>query len=232
MYFPNDLDSFGIVLKGSSVAHIGDYADKFDHCFMVNNFDRNNDNNKSEWSTVAPHLKGKDIVHFVNRLTTAPLLEKHYKELNIRHVQFSKTDIDSALAIVKPYYEQCGLRCHFLPKEALKYNDFFDDKYYLKPGDSNYKTKHPNTGVLAIIYAAGLLKPKHLWVVGLDFYQSDYLFRRPWQTSLENQQLKMLNTDMTGHFIDMVKRTPDVQFHLVTKATTVPEMKNLEVFQV
>ena len=34
------------------------------------------------------------------------------------------------------------------------------------------------------------------------------------------------------NFIDMVKRTPDVQFHLVTKATTVPEMKNLEVFQV
>ena len=55
---------------------------------MVNNFDRNHDNNNSEWSTVAPHLKGKEIVHFVNRLTTAPLLKEHYEELNIKHKYF------------------------------------------------------------------------------------------------------------------------------------------------
>ncbi len=231
-YFPENLDNFGIVLKGSSVKHIGDYADKFDHCFMVNNFDRNHDNNNSEWSTVTPHLKGKEIVHFVNRLTTAPLLKEHYEELEIKHVQFSKTRVDSAIAIVQPYYESCELECHFLPEEALKYNDFFDDKYYLKPGDSNYSSKHPNTGVLAIIYAAGILKPKNVWIIGLDFYQSDYLFRRPWQTPLENQQLKMKNTDMVGHFVDVVKRIPDVNFHLVTKATNVPSLNNLEVFTV
>ena len=124
------------------------------------------------------------------------------------------------------------MKCHLLPEEALKYNDFFDDKYYLKPGDSNYRAKHPNTGVLAIIYAAGLLKAKNVWIIGLDFYQSDYLYRRPWQTPIENQQLKMKNTDMIGHFIDITKRTPDVNFHLITKASNIPESDNLKVFEV
>jgi len=232
MYFPENLDNFGVILKGSSVKHICDYADKFDHCFMVNNFDRNIDNKNSEWETVSPHLKGKEIVHFVNRLTTAPLLKEHYEEMNIKHVQLPKIAMDDALRIVRPYYEDCGLKCHLLPEEALKYNDFFDDKYYLKPGDSNYRAKHPNTGVLAIIYAAGLLKAKNVWIIGLDFYQSDYLYRRPWQTPIENQQLKMKNTDMIGHFIDITKRTPDVNFHLITKASNIPESDNLKVFEV
>ena len=222
MYFPKDLDNFGVVLKGSSVKNISDYANKFDHCFMVNNFDRNIENKNSEWQTVSPHLKGKSVVHFVNRLTTAPLLKEHYEELNIKHVQLSKMKMDDALRIVVPYYEdECELECHFLPEQALKYNDYFDDKFYMSPGDSNYGTKHPNTGVL-----------KDLWIIGLDFYQSDYLFRRPWQPALDNQQLKMKNTDMIGHFVDVVKRSPDVHFHLITKATNIPEMDNLEIFKV
>jgi len=231
MYFPKNLDNFGVILKGSSVKKIFTIADKFEHCFMVNNFDRNINNENSEWQTVSPHLKGKQIVHFVNRLTTAPLLKEHYEELNIKHVQLSKTKIDDAIAIVKPYYEDCGLKCHFLPEEALKYNDFFDDKYYLKPGDSNYKSKHPNTGVLAIIYAAGLLQPKNIWIAGLDFYQSDYLYRRPWQTPLKGQQAKMKNTDMVNHFADVVRRNPEINFHMVTNAR-LPELNNLEVVSV
>jgi hypothetical protein len=231
-YFSENLDNFGIVLKGSSVRHLSDFADNFDHCFMVNNFDRNIENENSEWSTVAPHLRGKEIAHFVNRLTTAPLLQEHYEELNIKHVQFSKMKIDHMIAAVKPYYEQCGLQCHFLPEAALAYNDFFEDKYFLKPGDSNYSKKHPNTGVLAVIYAAHILKAKNVWIVGLDFYQSDYLHRRPWQTPLERQQLKMKNTDMIGHFADVIQRNQDIQFNLVTKAKNIPKLNNLRVFEV
>ena len=132
---------------------------------------------------------------------------------------------------MKTYYESLGLTCHNLPEQALEYNDYFDDKFYLKPGDSNYKTKHPNTGVLAVIYAASILKPKNLWVVGLDFYQSNYLFRRPWHNSFERQQLKMKNTNMVGHFMDIVKRNPDVNFKMVTYAE-LGEADNLEIMPV
>jgi len=46
MYFPKNLKNFGIILKGSSVSRLPQISNKFNHCFMVNNFDRNIDNKK------------------------------------------------------------------------------------------------------------------------------------------------------------------------------------------
>ena len=34
MYFPNNLENFGVILKGASVARIDKVADKFDHCYI------------------------------------------------------------------------------------------------------------------------------------------------------------------------------------------------------
>ena len=223
MYFPKNLDDFGVILKGASVARLPQVSDRFDHCYMVNNFDRNINNEDSEYSIVAPELKGKQIVHFVNRLDTAPLLPEHYKELDIRDVQFTKCELDHMILGMKHLYESYGLKCHMLPEELLGYNDFFQ-------GVGNYAKKHPNTGVLAIIYAAHMLKPKNLWVVGLDFYQNDYLFRRPWQAPLKQQKAKMDRTNMVEHFIDVVKRNPDVNFKMITNAE-LPELKNLEIIR-
>ena len=221
MYFPKNLNNFGVVLKGASVARLPQISDKFDHCYMVNNFDRNTNNDDSEYTLVAPLLKGKQIVHFVNRLDTAPLLPEHYEELGIEHIQFTKIELDGHLRKVKRLYDSYGLTCHFLPEELLGYNEYFE-------GTGNYTKKHPNTGVLAIIYAAHLLKPKNLWVAGLDFYQNDYLFRRPWIAPLEQQQEKMDRTDMVNHFIDVVKRNSDVNFKMITNAK-LPKLDNLEV---
>ena len=229
MYFQKNLENFGVILKGSSVAGLPKISDKFENCFIVNNIDKNKNNQESEYSIIAPYIKGKKVAHFVNRLQTAPLLREHYQELAIKNIQFTKLQLDPQLAYMKNVYESYGLECHMLPPELLEYNKYFADKYYLQPGDSNYSKKHPNTGVLSVIYAAHILKPKNLWIAGLDFYQSDYLFRRPWHNPLENQQLKMKNTDMVGHFVDIVKRNPDVNFKMMTNCNNLPEMENLEI---
>tara|TARA_R100000808_G_C2129141_1_gene138700 strand:- start:552 stop:1244 length:693 start_codon:yes stop_codon:yes gene_type:complete len=230
MYFEKGLNDFGIVLKGASVARLPKIVDNYQDCYMVNNFDRNADNNDSEWTLVAPLLSGKNVAHFVNRLETAPLLKEHYEELNIKHIQFTKTQLDQRLSDMKGLYESYNLTCHTLPEELLEYNSFFTDKYYMRPGDSNYAEKHPNTGVLSIIYAAHILKPKNLWIAGLDFYQNDYLFRRPWIAPLKNQQLKMRNTQMVEHFVEVIKKHPDINFKMITNAN-LPPLQNLEIIE-
>ena len=78
MYFPKDLENFGVVLKGASLSKLSKISDNFDHCFIVNNIDKNVDPNKTEYNLVAPNIEGKEIAHFVNRLPTTPLLKKHY----------------------------------------------------------------------------------------------------------------------------------------------------------
>ena len=221
MYFPNNLKDFGVILKGASVARISEVSDNFNHCYMVNNFDRNINNSDSEYSIVAPALKGKNIAHFVNRLHTAPLLPEHYAELGIENIQFTKCEYDSMISQMKDLYESYGLRCHLLPEELLGYNEFFE-------GTGNYAKKHPNTGVLAIIYAAHVLKPKNLWIIGLDFYQNDYLFRRPWQAPLKQQKAKMDRTNMVEHFVNVVEKNPKVNFKMITNAK-LPSIKNLQI---
>ncbi len=81
MYFEKNLDDFGVILKGASVARLPQVSDRFDHCYMVNNFDRNVKNEDTEYSIVAPELKGKKIAHFVNRLNTAPYCPNITKNL-------------------------------------------------------------------------------------------------------------------------------------------------------
>ena len=35
-----------------------------------------------------------------------------------------------------------------------------------------------NAGILALCYTLDVIKPKNLWICGLDFYSKDYIFRR------------------------------------------------------
>ena len=221
MYFPKDLENFGVVLKGASLSKLSKISDNFDHCFIVNNIDKNVDPNKTEYNLVAPNIEGKEIAHFVNRLPTTPLLKKHYLKLNIKHIQFSKTKLDFRLKKMKKLYESYGLTCHCLPKELLNYNVCFE-------GLGNFKNKHPNTGVLSIIYVAHILKPTNIWIIGLDLYQSDYLFRRPWQSPLKNQMERMDGLKMLEHFMEILKTHPNVNFKLVTN-TSFPDVDNLEI---
>jgi len=221
-------ENFGVVLKGRSIARLNRISGRFNDCFIVNNFDRFAGDKATEWDLVSPQLQGKNVVHFVNRLNDCPLLKEHYQELNITDVQFSLAEVDSKLAESKKIYESYGLNCHLLPKYLLSENEFFRDTYYLKPGDSDYTKKHPNTGVLAIVYALRVLAPKNLWIGGLDFYQVDYLVRRPHLTNLENQQLRVKNTKMIEYFCNLLDRYRETNFYVVSDAK-LPEFPNLMV---
>ena len=214
MLFKKYLDDFGIVLKGSSLSRIAEISNKFENCFIVNN-------NNLEYRSFSEFIKSKKIVHFVNRSKTAPLKRKYYRELGIKDIQFNKAEIDDEIRKVKKIYENFGLNCHFLPKELLMYNDYFS-------GKGAYERKHPNTGVLSIIYATHIIKPKRLWIIGLDFYESDYLFRRRWNNPLDGQREKMEKLNISGQFIQLVESNPEISFNMITNAT-LPKVKNLNI---
>ncbi len=215
MYFKTNLENFGVILKGSSLSRISEISNKFKQCFIVNN-------NNVEYKKLSKYLIDKEIVHFVNRSRTAPLKRRYYKELKIKNIQFSKSELDEENKKVKIKYESYGLTCHMLPEELLEYN-----KYY--SGKGNYEKKHPNTGLLSIIYATRIIKPKTLWIIGLDFYQSDYLFRRIWNNPLSGQREKMEKLDISGQFISLVKENINIEFNLITNCNSLPKIDNLNI---
>ena len=77
---------------------------------------------------------------------------------------------------------------------------------------SEFEKKFPSTGLLAIYYALEIIKPKNLYIVGLDFYQSDYLIRREWNTPIEIMRNKMEKTDAPGAVDKWINDYSDTNF--------------------
>ena len=222
--FTSKLDTFCVICKGASLTRLPEIADRFNDCFIVNNIDKDKtgsqeDGNESEYTMIRDTIKGKNIVHFVNRLANVPLTEAHYKELGVKDVQFIKSHCDDKLIALAQIYKGMGIRTHLLPDCLLQYNQWFGVEY---------EHKHPNTGVLAVTYAAHIIQPRYLYVIGLDFYESDYTFRRPWQSPLVKQQKKMKDNDIKGAVLHLIKRHPDIIFRMITDAK-MPKLDNLEV---
>jgi len=215
-YFPDGLDSFAILLKGKSLEQLPKYDGVFKHCFLVNNFDK-------EIEFIGDSLAGKKCVHVVNRLMTAPMSPENYKRFQITDVQLPKVSAfaDRRLKKAAGHYESLGLRTHFLPKKLLEFNkrDF----------GREYARKYPNTGILAIIYALEMLRPKTLWIFGLDFYQSDYLFRRAHQNPIDLQREKMKRTNLVKVTANIFRQYPDVAIRMVSYYQGFPEMSNVKV---
>lgn len=218
--FPPRLANFGVLLKGKSIELLPTYAKEFDECFIVNNFDK-------EIEALGNFLEGKRCTQFVNRLMTAPLKQEHYKRLNIGNIQLPKVSIfgDRDLAIAVRHYKSLGLKTHLLPKKLLEFNkDFYQF-------GKEYAKKYPNTGVLAIIYALELIRPKTLWIIGLDFYQSDYLFRRPHQNPIQVQREKMKRINLVAVVSGLFKRFPNVNIKMVSYYEGFPKISNVEILR-
>ena len=60
-------------------------------------------------------------------------------------------------------------------------------------GKKSYKNKFPNTGILSILYATEKLKVKNLYIIGLDFYSDEYLYKTQKSNSIELTQQRFKN---------------------------------------
>lgn len=217
-YFSEGMEIFGILLKGKSLELLPKYDKEFENSFLVNNFDK-------EMAAIGHCLAGKRCVHFVNRMETAYLQPENYKNLKITDIQLPKVSSigDKRLQRGIKHYQSLGLTTHFLPKQLLEFNkrDFGKD----------HRRKYPNTGIMAIIYALEILKPKTLWLVGLDFYQSDYLFRRPHQSPLDMQQKHMNRTNLVEVTANIFSRYPDTQINMVSYYDGFAKLPNVKIFR-
>ena len=217
--FQQCVESFGVILKGKSVENLPKISNEFNDCFIVNNFDL-------EMKVVGDCLLNKNVVHFVCRTKTTPMTAENYRRLNVKEVQLSNSSVFEhfrALIQVIPHYQSLGLKTVFLPKDILRTSKGLFGSEYAK--------KFPNTGHLAIYYAASVIKPKTLWVIGLDFYQSDYLCRdgRPHLSPIERQRSKMKRIKAVEVIQDWIEGHPETKFNIVTYYDRLKPQKNLEV---
>lgn len=215
--FQPGVENFGIILKGKSIEKLPKVSKEFEECFIVNNFDK-------EIEIIGNCLFKKKIVHFSNRsYMTAPLKPENYKKFNIKEVQLYKSSAlwNKALLRIIYHYQSLGLRTVFLPKHLLNVSG---DLFGL-----DFAKKFPSTGLLAIYYALEIIKPKNLWIVGLDFYQSDYLVRRDYNTPIGIMRAKMKRTDAPGAVQKWIRKYSNVNFNIVTYFDGFKPERNLKL---
>ena len=179
-------ENFGLLLKGGSLDQLHKYNDKFDQCMIVSDWD-------DELKVLGNYLLGKEITHFVNRSMASCLTKENYIKYNIKNIQLGQVFRWNHFVLMRSYLHYASmfldLNVYFLPEKLRKYNDRFGDEY---------KLKFPNTGVLSIIYTLDILKPKNLWLFGLDFYTTDYYVEQikspdPRPKTVKNSKIVGLN---------------------------------------
>ena len=184
------IENFGVLLKGGSLDKLKKYKNKFKDCFIVSDYD-------DELAVLGNLLQGMNIIHFRNRGRTATLTKENYLKFNIRHVQLGQVLRWNHVELIRSYlnyiFMNIGITAHFLPESMRKFNDAFEKQYSLK---------FPNTGILSILFALEIIKPKNLWIFGLDFYAVDYFTKQLKNsddhnpTSKKNDKMNRLRLDV------------------------------------
>lgn len=209
LFHPN-IDSFGIILKGKSIQKISLIHEKYQHQLLVNNFDL-------EFDSLWRYLIGKQSVQMVNTLSTAVCRDFVYQKMGITKILASRPEASKLHKKTVARYTKHGLKVYPFPDNCMRLSKVFgnDQKYGM-------------TGIAAIVYAVDIIKPKHLWIVGFDCYQKDYLHRRPWQYPLARTKARFKEYPLL--FVNhIVKKNPQIMFHMVSYYHGFPELKNLEV---
>lgn len=207
-------NAIGVLGRGISLTEAGslDFMDDF---IIVNNASQ-------ELNTEPVHslLKRKRIIHFVN-IEESVLSPWHLLKYNVYKYVISRLRPDGSntgLRSLRKKYatEWFGFKTDFLPEEMLP---------YLEGALS--------TGVIAVAYAAIALQKKDIYVVGIDFYEADYL-TKPLQIVVDKDPtLPTIARAKMMHFItSLVAKCPDTNFHFITASSFKCSLPNVKVYNI
>jgi len=202
------MKNFGILLRGKSLNKLNLISDKFDDCFIVNDF-------KIEFSFCEKFIKDKNIIHFVNSMRSASLYKNQYEKLGVKNIQFAftKKHLENKhwkkkIKIAEEYYKSIGFKPSYI-----------DNKYYEKA------LKIRNTGMVSILHASEIIKPKNLWIIGLDFYYSNYLVKK----NFSHQLGKSKEINLYGSFIEIVGEHPKINYYLLSNYKKFLKLPNIKI---
>ena len=215
--FSENIGDFAILLKGASLDKLSSYYKCFNKCFIVSDYN-------DELECIGSFLEGKDIVHFTNRSKQSTLSKENYIKYKIRNIQTGQVFRWNHFRLIETYFHYksmgIGLNVLPLPEIMLRYNLIMPQEYHLK---------FPNTGILSIIYALEIIKPKVLWVFGLDFYSKPYMINQTQGTSLSlaGQSDKLERLNLPEFVIESIKDHPETKVMMASYYDSWPTLNNM-----
>lgn len=197
-------NSIGILLRGKSIEKLPTIIDKFETCFIVNW-------HKEEFDLLGDYILGKNVIQYTNLKHNAIFLEEVYRRFNITKVAvpYCKSMV---IGRVREVFKQ--------QKYGVKGIDYLPEKY-IKELDL-----HPrNSGLTCIFYSSQVLKAKEIWIIGLDFYTTDYLGKRT------GKKAKRRGTRMLERFVKYVELFSFIKYNILSYNEEIPKFDNLNIIQ-
>ena len=193
------MNNVGILCRGKSLERLPEIAHEFDTCFIINDWNR-------EMKLFEELLRGKKITHFVNADPKSTLDEQTYARLRIYKGIMGWTELHT-----HPGMGKKNIRKKYkMIKKRFRRFEFIPDKYYKQCNILG------NSGLLCILYASEVLKPKTVWIAGLDFYAVRYLtIKRTMGDAARVHNPENVNR-LTKEFVNLVKQFPDIAYKLIT----------------
>lgn len=164
-------------------------------------------------------LRSKRIIHMVNILEEILPIWYLLKYNIYKYVvaRFKPNDSGERLHSSRKFYttEKFGFKTDLLPEEMDPYLG---------------KEKGSGAGVIAVAYAAVALKKKNVYVVGMDFYETDYLTEP--LSPKEFDDLRGGSQAMMKYVTNLIAKCPDTNFHFITASSFKCSLPNVRVYNI
>ncbi len=198
-------NSIGIILRGESIERLPSIIDKFETCFIVNW-------HKAEFDLLEDCILGKNVIQYTNLKHNAMFSEEVYRKFNITEVvvPYCKSMLDAKK--INEFFEQqtiYGVRkLDFLPEEYIEELD----------------PRPRNSGLTCIFYSSQVLKAKEIWIIGLDFYSTNYIGKSTGKKDLKIQEERMMK-----RFVKYIEKFSHIQYNILSYNEKILKFDNLNI---
>lgn len=195
-------NSIGIILRGQSIERLPIIIDNFETCFIVNW-------HREEFDLLGDYILEKNVMQYTNLKHNAMFSEEVYRKFNITKVAVPYCE---SMVDVRDFFEQqktYGVeKFDFLPEEYIEELD----------------TRPRNSGLTCIFYSSQVLKAKEIWIIGLDFYSTNYIGKSTGKKDPEIREERMMK-----RFVKYIEKFSHIQYNILSYNEKIPKFGNLNI---
>ena len=216
-----------VLARGVSLEKIKELGDeKYDLCVIINDWNR-----EVNFDYVEQFLnKQEKIYHYICREYFALLTKDIYDRFNIEKVYLNC--LEKEYKGIPPYrtnnlksiLDKMKVKSDYLEDKILNYSEPRDPTELRLPG-------FPTMGVLTTTHVASCLGYDKVTVVGLDFYESEYLTVCSSTNTKEAPKKSGIDKAprMKNWMKNVMQKLPNVDFEFYTYSTFDPELSNVKI---
>lgn len=194
-----------ILGRGTSLQRLDVYSDiEDDNVAIVNDF-----NYELSMDRMRDFLNGKIVTQFINREIASFLKPEFYSDFGIKCV-LNVLGSEYRNSPIRAKLEYCGIKTSYLPDQIIPFSK--DDR-----------GGFPTTGILSVVYSTEVLKEKNIYIIGIDFYDTNYNNGRMSKSYQKNKGVAMKDF-LAQH----ITKTPDVNYTICTNSDWRVSLPNLE----